>query len=156
MDFALVSKHEDITVGALERMHMKPRYIFHLSIPVADLVAAKHFYVEILEARIGRENEDWLDILLWGHQITLQRRPNEVLPLSEQGKRHFGVTLPWDEWEKNVQRIRSLSVDFLVEPAVLLAGSPQEQAKFYLADPSNNVIEVKAYRDVDNTLGVEQ
>lgn len=135
---------------------MKNRHMFHLSIPVADLTAAKRFYVEVLEADIGRENEDWLDILLWGHQITLQKRPDEVLPLRQQGKRHFGVTLPWKEWERNMQRIRALGSGFLSEPTVLLKGSPQEQAKFYLADPSNNVIEVKAYRDVVGTLGLEQ
>lgn len=33
---------------------MKNRYIFHLSISVADLAAAKRFYVEVLEAEIGR------------------------------------------------------------------------------------------------------
>jgi uncharacterized protein len=135
---------------------MSSRYIFHLSIPVADLEMAKRFYLEVLEARIGREEEDWVDILLWGHQITLQKRPNEILPLSQQGKRHFGVTLPWDEWERNVKRIRSLGIKFLSEPVVLLKGSPQEQAKFYLADPSSNVIEVKAYRDVVSTLGLAQ
>jgi hypothetical protein len=51
------------------------RYIFHLSIPVQDLMSAKRFYVEVLGAAVGRETEDWLDILLWGHQITLQRGP---------------------------------------------------------------------------------
>src|SRR6185295_5630487 len=78
---------------------IKPRHIFHLSLPVADLAAAKRFYVEVLEAKVGRENEEWLDILLWGHQITLQKKPDEVVPLAQQGKRHFGVTLPWNEWE---------------------------------------------------------
>jgi uncharacterized protein len=134
---------------------MTGRHIFHLSIPVADLASAKKFYIDVLEAKAGREHEDWLDILLWGHQITLQKRPTEVLPLSRQGKRHFGVTLPWPEWERNVQRLRSLGVEFLSPPLVLLKDSPEEQAKFYLADPSNNVIEVKSYRDIVGTLGIE-
>ncbi|MGD8689372.1 MAG: VOC family protein [Gammaproteobacteria bacterium] len=134
---------------------MKSRHIFHLSIPVADLAAAKRFYVDVLEAQVGRENEEWLDILLWGHQITLQRRPDEVLPLQRQGKRHFGVTLPWKEWERSMRRIRALGTKFLSNPTVLLKGSPEEQAKFYLADPSHNVIEVKAYRDVVGTLGID-
>jgi extradiol dioxygenase family protein len=55
---------------------------------------ARRFCVHTLGATVGRENEEWLDILLWGHQITLQRRPSEVLPLTQQGKRHFGVVLP--------------------------------------------------------------
>jgi len=131
------------------------RHIFHISIPVSDLSAAKRFYVDVLDASVGRESEEWLDVLLWGHQVTLQRRPNEVASLAEQGKRHFGVTLPWDEWERQVQRVRALGTRFLVEPAVLLQGTPDEQAKFYLADPSNNVIEIKSYRDIATTLGLE-
>lgn len=135
---------------------MSERHIFHLSIPVADLGEAKRFYVEVLEASVGREKEDWLDILLWGHQITLQKRPNEVLPLAEQGKRHFGVTLPWRDWEKTAQRIRSRGFKFLSEPIVLLKETPEEQAKFYLADPSNNVIEIKSYRDISRSLGLNE
>jgi extradiol dioxygenase family protein len=128
------------------------RHIFHLSIPVAELAAAKRFYVDALGAVVGRENEEWLDILLWGHQITLQCRPDEVLPLEKQGKRHFGATLPWADWERHVEHLRARAVAFLGEPKILLEGTPDEHAKFYLADPSNNVIEVKAYRDTARTL----
>jgi len=46
-------------------------------------------------------------------------------------------------------------VRFLGEPQVFFAGQPDEQAKFYLRDPSNNVIEVKAYRDPRATLGLD-
>ncbi len=130
------------------------RQIFHLSIPVGDLHHAKRFYMDALGAVVGRENEDWLDILLWGHQITLQRRPDEVLSLGQQGKRHFGATLPWADWEKHVEHLRARGVAFLGEPEIMLEGTPDEHAKFYLADPSNNVIEVKAYRDLARTLGL--
>ena len=130
------------------------RHIFHLSIAVADLAAARTFYTEALGATIGRANDDWLDVLVWGHQITLQLRPNEVVPLDRQGKRHFGVVLPWAEWEALAARVRRAGVAFLSEPAVLLAGTAEEQAKFYLADPSHNVIEIKAYRTL-GTLGYD-
>jgi uncharacterized protein len=113
------------------------RRVFHLSIPVAELAAAK-----------------WLDVLLWGHQITLQRRPDEVLPLDKPGKRHFGVVLPWSEWEREAKRIKSLGASFLEEPAVFMKGTDQEPAKFYLKDPSRNVIEVKAYKNVEQTPGL--
>ena len=131
---------------------MTDRHIFHLSIPVSDLALAKRFYVDVLGASVGRENSQWLDILLWGHQITLQCRPSEVLPPEQQGKRHFGVVLPWAIWENEVQRVRATGTSFMAEPAVLRSGTAEEQAKFYLSDPSHNVIEVKAYRDVGNTL----
>jgi extradiol dioxygenase family protein len=135
---------------------MTQRYIFHLSFPVVELAAAKRFYTEVLGAEVGRENEEWLDILLWGHQITLQNGPEEVIPLARQRKRHFGVILPWAEWENQAARIRLMGIQFLSEPTVLLKGTPQEHAKFYLADPSNNVIEVKTYRDVGRTVRVQQ
>lgn len=31
-------------------------------------------------------------------------------------------------------------------------GTPDEHAKYYLADPSDNLIEIKAYRDPERTL----
>ena len=71
-----------------------------------------------------------------------------------QGKRHFGVILPWVEWEGEVARIRALGVPFLSEPAVLLSGTSEEQVKFYLQDTSHNVIEIKAYRNLADTLGI--
>lgn len=133
---------------------MSDRHIFHLSIPVADVELARTFYSEVLGATIGRVADDWLDVLLWGHQITLQKRPSEVLPPEAQGKRHFGVVLPWPEWERLADRLRAAGVSFLEPPAVTLRGTPQEQAKLYLADPGNNVIEIKAYRDVTAVLGL--
>jgi len=130
------------------------RYIFHLSIPVVDLASARHFYVEVLGARIGRANDAWLDVLLWGHQITLHLAPDEVLPVARQGSRHFGVVLPWDVWREEVARIEGRGVRFLDGPAVKLAGTDDEHAKAYLGDPSGNVIELKAYRNVQRTLGL--
>jgi extradiol dioxygenase family protein len=141
---------------ALKRTgHHVSRYIFHLSIPVADLESSRRFYVEVLGARVGRANEAWLDVLLWGHQITLQCRPDEVLPVERQGKRHFGVVLPWDVWRDEVARIEGLGARFLERPAIKLGGTEDEHAKAYLADPSGNVIELKAYRNVQQTLQLD-
>lgn len=134
---------------------MSERHIFHLALPVDDLDASKQFYLGVLGAKIGRENLEWLDILLWGHQITLHLRPDEVLTKERQGKRHFGVVLPWSDWQEFAGNIRGKHLAFLKDPEILLAGTPEEQAKFYLEDPSNNIIEVKAYRDFNFTLRQE-
>lgn len=131
---------------------MTLRHVFHLSIPVYDLEASKAFYVGVLGASIGRTHDEWLDVLLWGHQITLQRRPDEVLPRERQGRRHFGVVLPWEEWESLAAQVRAAGAAFLEEPKVSHRGTPEEQGKFYLEDPSHNVVEIKAYRDAEATL----
>ncbi|MEO5768464.1 MAG: VOC family protein [Polyangia bacterium] len=130
------------------------RYIFHLSLPVSDLASSERFYVEVLGASIGRVHDAWLDVLLWGHQITLQHRPDEVLPVERQGKRHFGVVLPWNVWREEIARLERIGAKFLAPPVATLGGTENEHAKAYLADPSGNVIELKAYRDVQRTLGL--
>ncbi len=129
------------------------RYIFHLAIPVSDLAAARQFYLNVLGAKVGRENSRWLDVLLWGHQITLHLAPEEVRAPSEQGHRHFGVVLPWAEWETLAAWLGSSGVEFMKPPEVLYAGQYNEQAKLYLRDPGNNVIEIKAYRSFADTFG---
>ena len=133
---------------------MTHRCIFHLSVPVADLNAAEQFHTTVLGARIGRRAPDWIDALVWGHQITLQLRPQEVLPLDQQGKRHFGVVLPWQDWVALVERLDTARTKVLAPAEVRLAGTPAEQAKLYLEDPSHNVIEIKAYRNPQQTIGV--
>jgi extradiol dioxygenase family protein len=135
---------------------MASRYIFHLSIPVSDLQTAKRFYVDVLGATVGREREDWLDVLLWGHQITLQQRPDDVLPPNRQGKRHFGAVLPWQEWEQDVKRLEARGEGLLGLSSIEQAGTDDEHGKLYLSDPSGNVIELKAYRNVERTLGLAQ
>lgn len=134
---------------------MSERHIFHLALPVDNLETSKQFYIDVLGAKIGRENSEWLDILLWGHQITLHLRPDEVLSKERQGKRHFGVVLPWSDWQNLAEQISGKKIGFLKEPEVLLSGTPEEQAKFYLQDPSNNVIEIKVYRNFSLTLRQE-
>ena len=131
------------------------RAIFHLSIPVPDLDEAKKFYVNILGATIGREEEDWIDVLMWGHQVTLQRRPQDVLPRTAQGKRHFGAVLPWSEWEQLVDRLPVDADYVLAAPVISRQGTPREQAKIYLQDPGNNAIEIKAYRQPATVLGLD-
>lgn len=54
---------------------MTERPMFHLALPVADLAAAERFYVGVLGARVGRASGAWLDILLWGPQLTLHQQP---------------------------------------------------------------------------------
>lgn len=129
------------------------RHIFHLSIPVVDLAASEQFYTAVLGGVKGRETGAWVDILIWGHQITLQHQPSQVLPRHEQRSRHFGVILPWDEWETCTKRLLTENLSWHSEPQILRPGTLEEHAKFYLEDPSGNLIEIKAYRDLHTTFG---
>jgi extradiol dioxygenase family protein len=125
--------------------------IFHLSIPVRDLQEAVDFYTSQLGAQIGRQTETFADALLFGAQVTLQNDPSGVTrPMPRT--RHFGATLAWSEWESAAERLGT--APFLVEePTISFAGQPGEQAKLMVADPSGNLIEIKAYRHPGAVLG---
>ena len=123
------------------------RLIFHLSFPVADLAKARDFYVNVLGAELGRVRDDWIDILLWGHQITLQLDPDAVTDVAGQGKRHFGAVLPWDDWQQFTADLPAQAGEYVLKAPHIKGQGKAQQAKLYLRDPSNNVIEIKAYRD---------
>lgn len=129
--------------------------IFHLAFPVRDLQAARNFYVDILGARIGRQQATWIDIMLFGAQITLHEKPAEVLPDHRNGVRHFGATLPWARWEAFAHDLRSRQIGFRMAPTVAHRGTDIEQAKLMINDPSGNVIELKSYRNPVAALGME-
>jgi len=94
-----------------------------------------------------------VDILLFGHQVTLHERPSEVLSPADRGVRHFGAILPWQEWQALGARLIEQGCDFLMEPTVSMSGTEQEQGKLLLCDPSDNLVEIKAYRNVPAVFG---
>ena len=82
-------------------------------------------------------------------QVTLHARPEDVT--AAPGVRHFGVTLPIDELRALHERLDGRVV-WLAPLSTEFAGTSREQTKSKLADPSGNVIELKAYADVDAAL----
>ena len=127
---------------------------FHLAFPVADLEATRRFYVERLGCRQGREAATWIDFDFFGHQISAHLKPEEcrtgshgqvdgvAVPL-----RHFGAILAWDDWHALAARLEAAGTAFIIEPQLRFEGEPGEQATMFLADPSGNALEFKAFQD---------
>jgi extradiol dioxygenase family protein len=125
--------------------------IFHLSFPVRDLHEAVEFYTAELGAEIGRQTETFADALMFGAQVTLQSDPNSVTKPMPRS-RHYGATLSWEEWETLAERFAESSL--IVEPPTIsYEGEMIEQGKLMIADPSGNLVEIKAYRNPDHVLG---
>jgi extradiol dioxygenase family protein len=124
--------------------------ILHLSLPVTDLAEAKAFYVDGLGCREGRASATAADFWFFGMQLTLHELPAQVL--EHQGVRHFGATLGRAELEEIHARLIERG-DHPLRPLITRhEGTPQQETKAYFADPSGNVIELKAYANLDATL----
>jgi len=127
---------------------------FHLAFPVADLEATRRFYVERLGCQQGRESDSWIDFDFFGHQISAHLKPEECRG-GAQGQvdgeavplRHFGAILDWDAFHALAERLKAAGTAFIIAPHVRFQGQPGEQATMFLADPSGNALEFKAFQD---------
>ena len=127
---------------------------FHLAFAVDDLAAAEAFYVGLLGCRVGRQTERWIDFDFWGHQLSAHLAPRAVEAPPAQGEvdgdavptHHFGVILEWSAWEALRDRLSAAGIAFVLGPRIRFAGEPGEQATMFVADPSGNALEFKAYR----------
>ncbi len=130
----------------------RPR--FHLALPVPDLDACRRFYTETLGAPVGREATRWVDVDLWGHQVSLHlvedtpglagHNPvdGDTIPVP-----HFGVILDPPDWRALADRLDALDADFVLRPKVRFAGEAGEQGTFFVRDPGGNVLEFKCFAD---------
>ena len=128
---------------------------FHLAIPVTDLEAARAFYAGLLGCGTGRESTRWIDFDFGGHQVVAHLVDPEDHPAAarnavdgdEVPALHFGLVLPWGEFEALAARLEAAGVSFVIPPRVRFAGTVGEQATFFLRDPSGNHLEFKSFRD---------
>ena len=132
-------------------MSLRP---FHLAIPVKDLETTRAFYVDVLGCKVGRRAADWLDLDVFGHQVTANLDAEAIdeahtNPVDGQNvpTRHFGVILEWGEWEAMCERLKGAGVRFVIGPYIRFRGQVGEQATMFFQDPSGNVLEFKAFRN---------
>lgn len=130
---------------------------FHLAFPVRDLEQARQFYGSVLGCSEGRcAPGKWCDFNFYGHQIVAHVAPEEcgcnALSDVDNHKvpaRHFGIVLPMEEWQALAKRLTELGTEFVIEPYIRFAGEVGEQATMFFLDPSDNAIEIKAFKNLD-------
>ena len=86
---------------------------FHLAFPVHDLELAREFYTNILGCTLGRESKKWIDFNMHGHQVVAHLSPKDCKAAQSNSvdgnqvpARHFGIILPWEDWETLGEKIR--------------------------------------------------
>ncbi len=133
---------------------MKVYKRFHLAFPVNNINTTKSFYEDILECKVGRESERWIDFNLYGHQVVAHLAPDEcnnnktnLVDGDHISCRHFGVILEWEEWEELSKKLNMLGIDYLVYPKIRFKGKAGEQGTFFIQDPSGNILEFKTFKN---------
>jgi len=77
---------------------------FHLAIPVNSLESNRVFYRDIIGCEEGRSSDHWVDFNFFGHQLVIHLKETNNIAGSNpvDGKEvpipHFGVVLPWDDF----------------------------------------------------------
>lgn len=136
---------------------------FHLAVQVRDIDEARDFYGVGMGFSEGRSTENWIDFNMFGHQFVTHLNPQ----ISKTGKiatisnlvdghgvpvPHYGVVMNIEDWEAFTKKVSSIIDDFIIEPCVRFKGEPGEQGTMFFSDPSGNILEFKAFRNIDLEL----
>ncbi|WP_157443102.1 hypothetical protein [Colwellia piezophila] len=116
---------------------------FHLSIVVPQLRLAEAFYVNFLGCKKGRDTGKWIDIIFFGHQLTLHQETEKI---KAQSIDHFGVILVKTEWLSLAKKIEVVNYPFILSPNEKINDDNSESGKFIIKDPASNIIEFKFYQ----------
>ncbi len=130
---------------------------FHLAFPINDIEETKQFYIKHFGCRIGREDKKWVDFDFFGHQLSAHVKPEELKKTEKNivdGKdvpvRHFGVVLPWDEWQLLSKKLIDDNISFVIDPYIRFKGEVGEQATMFFLDPSGNALEFKSFKNQES------
>lgn len=129
---------------------------FHLAIPVYNLKECRAFYTEVLNFEEGRSSDHWVDYNFFGHQLVIHYKPKteeDTHTNPVDGKDvpipHFGVVLPWNDFQDFAELLKSKGIAFIIEPYIRFEGLVGEQATMFFKDPSGNALEFKAFKDMN-------
>lgn len=129
---------------------------FHLAIPVHNLAECRTFYRDTLGFEEGRSSDHWVDFDFFGHQLVIHykaKSEEELHTNAVDGKNvpvpHFGVVLPYEEFDPFAERLKAHKIEFVIEPYVRFEGEPGEQATLFFLDPAGNALEFKAFKNIE-------
>lgn len=129
---------------------------FHIAIPVHNLSECREFYRDVMGCEEGRSSDHWVDFNLFGHQLVIHYKPKDENDLHTNlvdGKAvpvpHYGVVLPWEEFESFAAKLKTQNVNFIIEPYIRFMGEVGEQATMFFLDPAGNALEFKAFKDIN-------
>jgi hypothetical protein len=134
---------------------------FHLALPCSDIEKTRDFYVFVLGAKQGRSTNTWLDINLFGNQLTFTeagsfnfdfknyRLNGELLPSF-----HFGIIVDSDTWGKLYTRLLEKNLE-VTPVATFLESKTGEHVSFFIKDPDGYNIEFKHFKYAEEIFSTD-
>ena len=126
---------------------------FHMSLPCLSIKETKSFYLDNIGASIGRKTQNWVDINLFGHQLTFIKAqkfnfnsPNYVFEDQILPSFHLGVILNLKAWEKVYAKLSEQKLD-LVTQSTFLKDKSGEHMSFFIKDPNDYMLEFKSFKN---------
>ncbi|TKD60519.1 VOC family protein [Flavobacterium sp. ASW18X] len=129
-------------------------HVFHHAFKVKDIASTYQFYHEVLQCKIGRQSESWIDFDFFGHQLSAHVSEN-MPPLDYCGTvdqvqvpiPHFGCVLDQNTFKKVQKALEIHDIKFIVPPQTRYKGKQGEQQTMFVLDYSNNPIEFKCFKN---------
>ena len=126
---------------------------FHVSLPCKNIEETKQFYQKELGLGTGREGHNWMDINLFGNQITFAEHPDSVQITnyySLDSKRlplfHLGIILQREDWDQQLDQHKEKDY-FEIEPLAFMQNKIGEHYSFFIQDPNGYYLEFKTFKD---------
>lgn len=124
---------------------------FHLSLPCRHIGATEKFYTQIIGVAKGRQASNWIDINLFGNQITFIKAgsfkfdyPSYSFEKTVLPSFHFGVILPQNQWQELYHKLKAEDFLYLDDTPFLTQKTGAHQS-FFIKDPSGYIIEFKCF-----------
>ncbi|MEO8934344.1 MAG: bleomycin resistance protein [Xanthomarina sp.] len=127
--------------------------LFHMSLPCLSVKETKNFYINSIGATVGRHTQSWVDISLFGHQITFIKAekfqfnsPNYVFEGKILPSFHFGVIIDEKTWNDIYSKLVKQGLE-VVDKTTFLSNKSGEHQSFFIKDPNDYMLEFKCFSD---------
>lgn len=131
---------------------------FHLSLPCRDIESTREFYYNILGATLGRQTRKWIDINLFGNQLTFTeagefnfnyknyKLGDKVLPSF-----HFGIIVSIEEWSNLYNKLFKSNYDVTTK-VTYMHNKLGEHLSFFIKDPNGFMVEFKSFKNKEEVF----
>lgn len=132
--------------------------LFHMSLPCLSVKTTKNFYVDNIGASLGRKTQNWVDVDLFGNQLTFIKAekfsfncPNYVFEGKILPSFHFGIIVDLKDWEQIYAKLNEQKLD-LVTQTTFLQDKTGEHVSFFIKDPNDYMLEFKSFKNSVDTF----